>query len=153
MRLRRWAYELLEPTVSRSPAAKAIEWLLVTLIFLNIIAILLESVQEINDTYYDVFQAIEHFSVTIFAIEYALRIWTSPENPKYNHSRRRYIFSGMAIIDLLSIFPFFLDLLLLPMVDIDLRALRIIRLFRLMRMLKIARYLKALTIMQAVLRE
>jgi voltage-gated potassium channel len=74
------------------------------------------------------------------------------ENPKYGHSRRKYIFSGMAIVDLLSILPFFVDMAL-PFIEIDLRALRIVRLFRLLRMLKIARYLKALTIMQAVLRE
>jgi voltage-gated potassium channel len=62
------------------------------------------------------------------------------------------MFSGMALIDLLSILPFYLDFIL-PLFPIDLRALRILRLFRLLRLFKIARYLKALNIMQAVLRE
>ena len=151
-RLRRWAYELLEPTVSRSSAARAVEWLLIILIFLNIIAILLESVKEINEVYHTFFKALDDFSVAIFTIEYLLRVWVSVENPKYGHHRGPYIFSGMAIVDLLSILPFYVDLAV-PVLTVDLRSLRIIRLFRLLRMLKIARYLKALTIMQAVFRE
>lgn len=151
-RLRKWTYELLEPTISRSNAARAIELLLIVLIFLNIVAILLESVKEINAQYELFFHDLEKFSVTIFTIEYFLRIWTSVENPKYKHSRTRYIFSGMAIIDLLSILPFYLDMVI-PFIPLDLRSLRIVRLFRLLRLLKIARYLKALNIMQAVLRD
>jgi len=151
-RLRRWAYELLEPTVSRSAAARAIEWLLIILIFLNIIAILLESVKDVDAVYHSFFKSLDDFSVTVFTIEYFLRVWISVENPKYGHNRWAYVFSGMAIIDLLSILPFYIDLFV-PAMTLDLRELRIIRLFRLLRMLKIARYLKALTIMQAVFRE
>jgi voltage-gated potassium channel len=151
-RLRKWAYHLLEPTISRSPAARAVEWLLIVLIFFNIVAILLESVKEINEIYHPFFKSLEDFSVTIFSIEYVLRVWTSIENPKYRGKRSAYIFSGMAIIDLLSILPFFIDLIV-PLLVLDLRALRIVRLLRLMRMLKIARYLKAMNIMQSVFRE
>jgi voltage-gated potassium channel len=151
-RLRKWAFELLEPNVSKTPAARAIEWLLIVLIFLNIVAILLESIHDINAEYFLFFESLEKFSVTIFTIEYALRIWTSVDNPRYNYSRKNYLLSGMAIIDLLSILPFFIDLVL-PLMNMDLRSLRIVRLFRLLRLLKIARYLKALNIMHAVLRE
>lgn len=151
-RLRKWAYELLEPSINGSSASRAIEFLLIVLIFLNIVAILLESVKAINDEYASLFQAFETFSVTIFTIEYGLRIWTSVENPKYRHSRWRYLTSGMAIVDLLSILPFYLYLVV-GIFPVDLRSLRMIRLFRLLRLLKIARYLKALTIMQAVFRE
>jgi voltage-gated potassium channel len=149
---RKWAYHLLEPSVLNTKAARSVEILLITLIFLNIIAIVLESVEEINATYHGLFHALETFSVIVFTIEYALRIWTSVENPKYKHSRRKYIFSGMAIVDLLSILPFYLDVVL-GFMSIDLRFLRMIRMFRLFRVLKIARYLKALNIMEAVVRE
>jgi voltage-gated potassium channel len=152
MTLRKWTFQLLEPNVSRSSAARAIEWLLIILIFFNIVAILLESIHEINAEYSSFFKALETFSVTIFTIEYVLRVWTSAENPRYGHSRKRYMLSGMAVVDLLSILPFYLDSVL-PLLNIDLRSLRIVRLFRLLRLLKIARYLKALNIMQAVLRE
>jgi voltage-gated potassium channel len=125
---------------------------MILLIFINIVAILLESIHEINAEYYLIFELIEKISVTIFTIEYVLRIWTAVENPRYGYSRKTYLISGMAVVDLLSILPFFVDLIL-PMMNMDLRSLRIVRLFRLLRLLKIARYLKALSIMQAVLRE
>jgi voltage-gated potassium channel len=151
-KLRKMTYNLLEPAVSGSVAAKAIEWILIFLIFFNIVAIIAESVDSINAQYAHYFDPIEHFSVIIFTIEYILRIWTSVENPRFRHSRVRYLSSGMAIIDLLSILPFYLDFIF-GFVPIDLLFLRMIRLFRLFRLLKIARYLKALNIMQAVLRE
>jgi voltage-gated potassium channel len=151
-RLRKWTYNLLEPSVSNSAAARAVEWLLIALIFFNIVAIILESVDYINRDYHKYFEPLESFSVIVFSVEYLLRIWTSVENPKFRHSRVRYLFSGMAIIDLLSIIPFYLDLIF-GVVAIDLLLLRMIRLFRLFRLLKIARYLKALNIMQAVFRE
>ncbi|MBT1703516.1 ion transporter [Chryseosolibacter indicus] len=150
--LRKRVYNLLEPSVSNSRASRVIELLLITLIFLNILAIVLESVKDVNAEYHHVFKLLENVSVLIFTIEYILRIWTSAENPKYRFKKRYYIFSGMAVIDFLSILPFYLELVV-GFVPIDLLFLRIIRLFRLFRVLKIARYLKALNIMQAVLRE
>jgi voltage-gated potassium channel len=151
-RLRTWAYNLLEPTVSGTRAARALEWFLIILIFINISAIILESVESINAEYSDFFAALERFSVVIFSIEYVLRIWTAVENPRYNFSRTKYLVSGMAVIDLLSILPFYLDVVL-GFMPIQLLFLRAIRLFRLFRLLKIARYLKALHIMQAVIKE
>jgi voltage-gated potassium channel len=154
MTLRTWAYKLLEPGASGNRAAKAIEILLVSLIFLNIVAIILESVKEVNDLYSPFFHRLEYFSVVVFSIEYILRLWTAPENPKYQlaFGRLRYGMSSMAVIDLLSILPYYLTLLL-DFMPLDLRFIRIIRTFRLIRVLKIARYLKALNLIQAVLRE
>lgn len=155
MRLRRWAYTLLEPSVTGSRAARSIELLLITLIFLNILAIILESVKEINDEYAVLFKGLEFFSVIIFTIEYGLRIWTAPENPKYKHpvsGRIKFGLSTMALIDLFSILPFYIGFLL-NFLPIDLRFIRAVRLFRLIRVLKIARYLKAFNMIQAVLKE
>lgn len=150
MTLRKWAFNLLDPSASGSKAARAIELLLIFLIFLNIVAILLESVQEVNAEYTEFFAALETFSIIVFSIEYVLRLWTCVEHPKYEKKmgRVRYATSGLALIDLFSILPFYISFL-----PIDLRFIRIIRLFRLFRLLKIARYLKALIIIQAVLRE
>ena len=86
MTLRKWAYNLLEPSVSGHKAAKAIEVLLISLIFANIVAIILESVKSIEAEYSPFFHALEFFSVIVFTIEYVMRIWTAPENPKYQHS-------------------------------------------------------------------
>lgn len=151
MRLRLRVYELLNPVDSNSRAAHLIELGLLFLIFINITALVLESVAEIHQAYGTLFYYLEFFSVIIFTIEYLLRVWSSIESPRYRKpviGRLRYMATTMAVIDLLAILPFYLAYL-----PIDLRFLRIIRLFRLFRLLKIARYLKALNLIQCVLEE
>lgn len=151
MRLRSRVYNLLHPVYSNDPAARVIEIGMIFLIFINIVAIVLESVAEIDAAYNNFFFVLESFSVIVFTIEYILRTWSIVEDPKYGRpvmGRLRYMSSSMAIIDLLAILPFYLAYL-----PVDLRFLRIIRLFRLFRLLKIARYLKALNLIQDVLRE
>ena len=54
-------------------------------------------------------------------------------------ARLSYMFSGMAIIDLLAILPFYLTFF-----PLDLRVLRAMRLLRLLRLLKVNRYTNAL---------
>jgi voltage-gated potassium channel len=122
---------------------------------MNIVAIIMESVRDINDQYNAFFRKLESISVIIFTIEYVLRLWTAPENPKYQKpslGRLRYSLTTMSLIDLFSILPYYLTMFL-PLLPMDMRFIRIIRLFRLIRVLKIARYLKALNLIQAVLRE
>lgn len=151
MRIRLKVYHLMNPMGSANPLSRVIEISLLALIFVNIIALMLESVTEINATYSGGFLHLEFFSILVFSIEYVLRVWSCVENPKYHKplsGRLRYMTSTMAIIDLLAILPFYLAYL-----PIDLLFIRIIRLFRLFRLLKIARYLKALNLIQAVLHE
>lgn len=154
MKLRKKVYDLLEPSVSANRAGSIIELAMILLIFLNILAIVLESVKELYASYGDFFLTFETFSVIIFSVEYALRIWTAPEDPRYagRLGRLRFGLTSMSIIDLLSVLPFYLSLLP-SFFALDLRFVRIIRLFRLVRLLKVARYLKALNLIQAVFRE
>lgn len=149
-RLRNQVYHLLAPGPTDF-AGRVIETSLIGLIFLNIVAILVESVQTVHAEYHELLHDFEVFSVVIFSIEYVLRIWTCVENPKFKKrfgGRVRYATSFLAVIDLLSILPFYLTFM-----PIDLLILRIIRLFRLFRMLKIARYLMALNLIKAVISE
>ena len=70
--------------------------------------------------------------------------------PEAKYPRLKYMFSFMAIIDLLAILPFYL-----PFVSADLRFLRMMRLFRLFRLLrvfKLGRYFDALQIIVRVIR-
>lgn len=141
----------MDPGRSGDPLARYIEFGLLILIFVNILALMLESVQEVNARYADILKYVEVFSILVFSIEYVLRVWSCVENPIYHKpltGRRRYMSSGMAVIDLLAILPFYLAFL-----PIDLRFIRMIRFFRVFRLLKIARYLKALNLIETVLRE
>lgn len=74
---------------------------------------------------------IEIFCVSIFSIEYILRIIVAKKP-------LQYIFSFYGIIDLLAILPFYLT------ASIDSRVIRVFRVFRIFRAFKLMRYSKAL---------
>ena len=143
-------FDLLEGHDGRDPAAKACDVFLIVLILANALAMALESESRLADAYGAYFAAFEAFSVAVFTIEYALRVWVSREHPKYGmgrpwRARLRYMLSPLAIVDLLAILPFFLSAFL----PVDLRALR---LFRMLRILKLARYSPALGTIAAVIK-
>ena len=122
---------------------------MIALILLNILAIMLETVASINASYENIFYYFELFSVSIFTIEYMLRVWSCTEDKDNDYSnpitgRIKYIMSPMAIIDLLAFLPFYLTMFF----AIDLRILRILRMLRL---LKLTRYSEALSVVWAVL--
>lgn len=111
---------------------------IIILIVLNVIAIILESDDRLSQKFGSLFRSFEIFSIAVFTIEYILRIWTSNfqfKTPKLKPSIK-FIVSTFGIIDLISILPFFLPLL----IPFDLRFVRILRLTRLLRILKIGRY-------------
>jgi len=129
-----------------------IEYFISTLIILNIVCIFLESYKNINDAYGYIFQAFEAFSIVIFTIEYAIRVWISDLMfPKLSplKARLKYIFSFLGFIDLVSILPFYLPFFF----KIDLRVVRILRLLRLLRLLKLNRHSKALRVIGQVLKK
>ncbi len=114
------------------------------IIIINIISIILESYHEINSSFGFLFKIIEYSSITIFTLEYLLRLWASDLDPKYVGStiqkRIKFSFSKLGIIDLLAIIPFYLPYIF----KFDLRIIRILRLLRLLRVLKLTRYSKSL---------
>jgi voltage-gated potassium channel len=123
--------------------SRGCDFFLSVLIILNLIAVCLESVESINTLYHTQLAIFETVSVSIFVIEYSLRIWSvaaDEESPATTATGRRgnYIFSFTGIIDLLAILPSILPLLLGGM---DLRWLRVLRLVRLF---KISHYSSAL---------
>lgn len=123
---------------------------IMVLIVLNVIAVILETVDSINDQFHVLFSAFETFSVAVFTVEYLLRVWSCTVQPEYRDpvtGRLRFVVTPFAMIDLMAIFPFYAPFLL-P----DLRFMRSIRLFRLFRMLKLARYSEALRTFGSVLR-
>lgn len=149
-RVRGYIYDLL---LSPSIETRTEYWVRVfiaVLIFINVVAVILETVQEIHAALYPLFYAIEVFSISIFSVEYLLRLWAIVEEPKYRHpvwGRVRYFFSFFALIDLLAIVPFFLP----QLISTDLLIVRALRLFRLIRVLKLGRYSHSFAMMGRVL--
>lgn len=133
-------YLLLNPAKGHGRWDKVIDTFLVTLITLNIVAVILETVDNIFNAYTLFFRVFERFSVYVFSVEYVLRLWVCTCETKYKHpitGRLKWIFSFGALIDLLAFIPFYLPL------KLDLRVIRILRLFRFLRIFKLGRYLNA----------
>jgi len=112
------------------------------LIVLNVLAVIASTVDPIRVRYQTFLSAFEVLSVTVFAIEYLLRLASCTRDPRYARplsGRLRWAFTPLAIIDLLAFAPALLPLV----VGLDLRMLRAVRLLRILRILKLARYSKA----------
>ena len=133
---------MLEKAQPGDIASLVVDRGLAFLIVANVIAVTLETVDEIYQAYAPAFTLFEIISVIIFSIEYLLRIWVSASNNASRFDapfRRRlsYMLSPSGMIDLLAILPAFLPFF----TSVDLRWLRILRL---LRMFKISHYSSAL---------
>jgi voltage-gated potassium channel len=143
---RRKTYILLHPELGHSKWDKLINGSIITLILLNVVAVMLETVTSIHLPYAEYFYYFDLVSVIIFTVEYVLRVWSCVEEPRYKHrvlGRLRYMVSAGALIDLLAILPFYLH----AVVGMDLRILRIFRLARFLRLFRLTSYMKATRIL------
>ena len=136
-------FEIIEKGQPEDRVSRYCDLFLFTLIVLNLAAVCLETIDTLYAQYKSLFTFIELVSVTIFSIEYVLRIWSRAAEPDGKHKgalakRLAYIFSFTGIIDLMAILPSIIPLLL---GGVDLRWLRILRL---MRLLKFSHYSSAL---------
>jgi len=139
---KRKVHILLHPELGDTKWDKIINWFIIILIILNVIAVMLETVTPIHEKYHDFFHVFDVVSVIIFTIEYILRVWSSNHDLRYKHSvygRFRYMLSVEAIIDVLAILPFYLHAL----IGFDLRILRILRLLRFLRLFRLTAYMKS----------
>ena len=148
MSLRKRIYDVLDPNHSEGWLSKTTNYVIYTLIFLSVVAIVLESVPSIFQHWSTTFRRLEVLTVLVFTVEYLLRLWCCVESPKYMSplwGRAKHLVSPLAIIDLLSVLPFYL-----PYVTPDMLFLRSIRFFRLFRVAKLGRYSTAFRVLGQV---
>ena len=135
-------FEILEKSQKGDILSTIFDYFIVILISLNVVSVFIETF-DLSVYLNNFLRKFEIFSIIIFTIEYILRLWTStllyPDKNSFV-ARIKYIFSLMAIIDLVSILPFYLPFFF----SVDLRVLRALRLFRLLRILKVNRYTHAM---------
>jgi voltage-gated potassium channel len=120
---------------------KVINVFIIVLIVLNVLAVIIETVEPIHNKYADFFYYFDLVSVIIFTIEYVLRVWSSNHEEKYKHSfwgRLKYMVSPGALIDLAAILPSILAYFI--GIKFDLRELRILRLLRVLRLFRLTAY-------------
>ena len=134
-------YNLIRDDDENDLASDIFDGTIIGLIILNVLLLVLDTFN--MPTWFPrVSNIIETVSVIIFTIEYLARLWTADlKYPIINPivARIKYIFTFMAIIDLLAIIPFYLPYLF----PIDLRILRALRILRLFRLFKMGRYTSA----------
>lgn len=141
-------FDVLQTAEDGDNISKAFDISIITLIIINVIIVVADTFK-LPDWCSKVFNVIETFSVVVFTIEYISRLWTSDMlYPKISPTKAKlkYIFSFMAIIDLLAILPFYIPFI----IPIDLRVLRMLRVVRLFRILKVNRYTNALQTISTV---
>jgi len=127
---------------------------LIVLIILNVVAVVIESLESLNVTQQarDWWNVFEYFSVGVFTIEYVLRIAGAAYNPACGYSRLVYATTFIGIVDLLSIAPFFIQLVY----DAsngggeDQTTAEIFRVFRIFRLLELEHFLEAFTLLDDV---
>ena len=150
-RIQRRIYELLEVAHPDDTASRVTDLFLFVLIALNVVAVIIETVESVATRYATAFHYFEMFSVAVFTVEYVLRLWTCVADRRYARpltGRLRFAGSWHAIVDVLAILPFYLPMIL----PIDLRVIRALRFFRLLRFLKLSRYSESMRIFGKVLR-
>lgn len=149
-RIQRRIYELLEVAHPDDTASRVTDLFLFILIALNVVAVIVETVDELAMQYAVVFAYFEFFSVAVFSLEYVLRLWTCTVDKRYARpisGRIRFAGSWHAVVDILAILPFYLPMFL----PLDLRIIRALRFFRLLRFLKLSRYSESMRIFGKVL--
>ncbi|WP_319591393.1 ion transporter [uncultured Draconibacterium sp.] len=117
-----------------TPGGKLFDVALLFVIIVSVALVLLESVPAIRDNHQQLLRILEWCITIIFSIEYILRI-AIVKKPL------RYIFSFYGIIDLLSVLPTYIGLVVVG--SHSLVVIRILRLLRVFRILKLTRYTEA----------
>lgn len=107
------------------------DYLIQALIILSLVAFAIETLPTLSPTWRWYLEIFEVVTVSIFTIEYVLRL-------VFCRPRFSYAFSFFGAVDLIAILPFYLS------TGIDLRSIRAFRLLRLFRLLKLARYSSAM---------
>ena len=125
-----------------TPAGKWFDILLIVSILTSVLAVMLDSVGEINKQFGSILYSIEWFFTIIFTVEYILRL-ICVDRPLF------YAKSFFGIVDLLAIIPTYISILI-PGSEYFL-VIRILRILRIFRVLKLVQYMgEALLLMKAL---
>ncbi|MGV3485470.1 MAG: ion transporter [Planctomycetaceae bacterium] len=109
-------------------AGRLFDVVLLALIVVCVVVVMLESVESLRAQHSRLFRILEWSFTAIFTVEYLTRLWLVRD-------RWRYATSFFGIIDLISILPSYLELLLAGSHYLmTVRILRLLRMFRILRM-------------------
>jgi voltage-gated potassium channel len=149
--LKRRAWQILDVARPGDAVSRAFDFFILTLVLLNVIAVILETVEPLGARYAAAFRRFEVFSVAVFTVEYLARLWSCVSRPEYARpvaGRLRFALRPMSLVDLLAVLPFYLEF-----VWVDLRFVRVLRLLRIFRVAKLGRYSSSVGLLGRVVRK
>ncbi len=129
--------------LSDTPAGRAFDVVLLVLISASVLVVMLESVEPLRSAHGQAFFIAEWIFTVLFTIEYLTRLVVV-------RKKSRYVLSFFGIVDLLSILPAYLSLLLVG--TQYLMVIRVLRLLRMFRVLKMARHFGQANVLMNALR-
>jgi len=101
------------------------------LICLSLISFSLETLPQLSNSWKELLLIIEVATISIFTIEYILRVMVSS-------NKMKFIFSFYGLVDLFAILPFYIT------TGLDLRSLRAFRFLRVFLVFKLIKYISAI---------
>ena len=137
-RRRKRLLEILEVGNDLDHVSRAYDFFSAFAIILNLVASIMYTFDSLQAQYGPVLLWVERITVAFFALDYILRLFTArilyedEKDMTEGRALRKYIFSFMGIIDLLSFLPYYLPIFF-PSGTVAFRMIRIVRIFRLFR--------------------
>ncbi len=139
--LRRRVYLALDPAARAAPGLSRTNRLLVMLILLAAASAVLDTEPTVVTGNERLFRLLEAGFGALFMIEYAARVWTAVENPKFARhrwGRVRFALTPAALVDLIAVVP-----ALLALGGGGTLVLRFFRILRMLRLAKVGRMSRA----------
>jgi voltage-gated potassium channel len=135
--MRKRLNEILEPAGYNDLPSRVFDICLAALILVNVFGVVLGSMDVLRTQLASLLGNLRQISLTLFGIEYLLRVWTCPDNASGRFSdpvagRLRYLTSPLMLIDLLVLLFYYLPV---P-IKSDLRILRVFRVWTLLRTIR-----------------
>jgi voltage-gated potassium channel len=139
--IKRRTYEVIEVSSIGDASSRAYDVLMTTTVIVGLVPLTLKT-----DNFYTTI--IEIMTAVILFIDYCARVYTADYKMGYKSIKAyiAYVFTPLAIFDLLSIIP--VIYLIFPIAS-----LRLLKLFRIFRVLKLIRYSKTMIVIANVLRK
>jgi len=104
LRIKKRVYQILEIANPDDKISRIFDIFITLLISLNVIAVILETVNSISTKYSTFLRIFEIFSISIFTIEYILRLIVCAINKKFKHpvyGRLRFVLTPLMLIDII----------------------------------------------------
>jgi voltage-gated potassium channel len=138
---RRRLYLIMDQSAEVGWLSASADWLLIAVIVVTLAATVMQSVPAVAARHGSLLDMIEYVALTVFSLEYALRLWIAVEHPPWRRlgafrAALRWAISPAGLLDFAAILPFWLSFL-----STD---LRIVLVLRLIRFFKLGRYSPAM---------